>query len=374
LDCGPEWVSREGLEEFSALSRKLRFQPGAGLPGRVWKSREPVWVQNVTRDENFPRAAVAEKVGLKAALAIPILSNEDVIAVIEFFLREPRNEDERLVKVIAAVASQLGMVIERKRAADALNLLNAELEQRVAQRTAALDTKSRELETFAYSVAHDLKAPLRGIDGYSRLLFEDHGAKLDDEGRTFLQNIQSSSKEMNQLIEDLLAYSRLERREMKPDRLELCPLINALVEQKKHDATARGIDFVVNVNGGTVVADPTGLAQALRNYLDNAVKFTRDAPAPRIEVGAQENEFGCRLWVRDNGVGFDMKYHDQIFEIFKRLHLDDDYAGTGIGLAIVRKVMERAGGRAWAESQPGAGATFYLEIPNDRTSKGQFHE
>src|SRR5262249_44189433 len=158
-------------------------------------------------------------------LAFPILSNDEVIAVVEFFLREPRTEDEHLVKVIAAVASQLGLVIERKRAADALNLLNTELEQRVAQRTAALDTKSRELETFAYSVAHDLKAPLRGIDGYSRLLFEDYAAKLDDEGRSFLRNIQSSSKEMSQLIEDLLAYSRVERREMRPDRLELAPLI-----------------------------------------------------------------------------------------------------------------------------------------------------
>jgi len=254
-------------------------------------------------------------------------------------------------------------VIERKRAADALNLLNAELEQRVSQRTADLGIKSRELETFAYSVAHDLKAPLRGIEGYSRLLVEDHADKLDEEGRFFLENINNSSEEMNRLIEDLLAYSRIERRTMKPDRLELGPFITALVEQKKYEETGRGIDFVLNVNGGKVVADAIGLTLALRNYLDNAIKFSRHTKAPRIEVGAWENEGSCRVWVRDNGVGFDMKYHDQIFEIFRRLHFDEDYRGTGVGLAIVRKAMERMGGRAWAESETGRGATFYLEIP-----------
>ena len=363
LECGPQWGSGHGLEEFKAFSRNIRFQPGFGFPGRVWKSREPAWIQNVTSDEIFLRAGVAQQSGLRGALAIPIISGEEVIAVLQFFLREPREEDERMVRVIAAVASQLGMVIERKRAADALNLLNAELEQRVSQRTADLGIKSRELETFAYSVAHDLKAPLRGIEGYSRLLVEDHADKLDEEGRFFLENINNSSEEMNRLIEDLLAYSRIERRTMKPDRLELGPFITALVEQKKYEETGRSIDFVLNVNGGKVVADAIGLTLALRNYLDNAIKFSRHTKAPRIEVGAWENEGSCRVWVRDNGVGFDMKYHDQIFEIFRRLHFDEDYRGTGVGLAIVRKAMERMGGRAWAESETGRGATFYLEIP-----------
>jgi hypothetical protein len=276
----------------------------------------------------------------------------------------------RIIGVLTLIALQASLIaillIERRRrqrAKEALDRLNAELEQRVRERTAALDAKSRELETFAYSVAHDLKAPLRGIDGYSRLLLEDHAGKLDDEGRSFLHTIHASTEEMGRLIEDLLTYSRLERQEMIPDRLELRPLIAAVVEQKQHEVAGRGIDFVLEVNGGTAVADARGLAQALRNYLDNAIKFTRDAATPRIEVGAQENEHGCRIWVRDNGVGFDMKYHDRIFEIFQRLHRDEEYTGTGVGLAIVRKAAERMGGRAWAESEPGRGATFYLEIP-----------
>jgi signal transduction histidine kinase len=251
----------------------------------------------------------------------------------------------------------------RRRAKEALDQLNAELETRIEDRTSALNAKSRELEVFAYSVAHDLKAPLRGIDGYSRLLLEEYAGKLDDEGRNFLQTIQDSTDEMSQLIDDLLAYSRLERREFKPDRIQLGPMIDSLVEEKKRGATEHPIDFVIDVNGATVLADASGLAQSLRNYLDNAIKFTGKVAEPCIEVGSKESAESCLLWVRDNGIGFDMKYHDRIFDIFQRLHVSDDYPGTGIGLAIVRKAMERMGGRAWASSEPGHGATFYLEIP-----------
>jgi signal transduction histidine kinase len=251
----------------------------------------------------------------------------------------------------------------RQRARELLAQLNAELEQRIAVRTAALDAKTRELEAFTYSVAHDLKAPLRGIDGYSRLLLEDHKDELNDEGRSFLNTIQASAVEMNQLIQDLLDYSRLERRELNANRLELQPLVRAVVEQKQHEIVDREIDFQINVEDGYVMADANGLSQALKNYIDNAVKFTRDVPGPFVEVGSRETPGGCLLWVRDNGIGFDMKYHDRIFNIFQRLNHSEDYPGTGIGLAIVRKAMERLGGRAWAESEPGRGATFYLEIP-----------
>jgi signal transduction histidine kinase len=251
----------------------------------------------------------------------------------------------------------------RRRAKEALDRLNTELETRIEARTAALNAKTRELESFAYSVAHDLKAPLRGIDGYSRLLLDDYFEKLDDNGRSFLQTIQSSTDEMNQLIDDLLAYSRLERREIKPYRIELASIVSALVEEKRRDATTHQIDFVVDVNGATVLADASSLQQSLRNYLDNAIKFTSKTTAPRIEIGSKESDQSCVLWVRDNGIGFDMQQHDRIFDIFQRLNVSEDYPGTGIGLAIVRKAMERMGGRAWAEGTPGKGATFYLEIP-----------
>jgi signal transduction histidine kinase len=271
-----------------------------------------------------------------------------------------------LTLLVLQTAFIVALLVERRRrrlAKQALDRLNAELEERIAARTAALNAKSRELETFAYSVAHDLKAPLRGIDGYSRLLLEDHAATLNEEGRTFLETISSSTEEMSQLIDDLLDYSRLERREFNPAPVELGPLVANIVGQKKRETTESSIDFIVDVNGGSVVADLSGLTQALRNYLDNAVKFTKKVSEPRIEVGSEEKSKNVVVWVRDNGVGFDMKYHDRIFNIFQRLNHSDDYPGTGIGLAIVRKAMERMGGRAWAESQPGMGATFYIEIP-----------
>jgi signal transduction histidine kinase len=276
----------------------------------------------------------------------------------------------RIVGVVVLLALQTLVItlllLERKRrqrARAALDKLNAELEERIAARTVALDNKSRELETFAYSVAHDLKAPLRGIDGYTRLLLEDHLKNLNDEGRGFLDVIHSSTVEMNQLIDDLLEYSRLERREFKPDRFELKPVISTVVEQKKRELTNSNIEFVLNVNGGSVLADSNGLTQSLRNYIDNAVKFTHNVPNPRIEVGAKEHASNVQVWVQDNGVGFDMKYHDRIFDIFQRLNPVEEYPGTGVGLAIVRKAMQRMGGRAWAKSEPGHGATFFLEIP-----------
>jgi len=275
-----------------------------------------------------------------------------------------------IVGVIALVILQSAVITlllaergRRRRAREALDRLNAELETRIEARTAALDAKSRELESFAYSVAHDLKAPLRGIEGYSRILLEDYARSLDVKGLNFVQTIQDSTDEMNQLIDDLLAYSRLERRELNTDRIELVPIINSLLEEKKRETVEHPVDFVVNLNGATVLADASGVAQSVRNYLDNAIKFTGKIAAPRIEVGAKESGESCLLWVRDNGIGFDMKYHDRIFDIFQRLNVTEDYPGTGIGLAIVRKAMERMGGRAWAESELGHGATFYLEIP-----------
>lgn len=276
----------------------------------------------------------------------------------------------QIVVVLAVLLLQTSLIAvllferrRRKRAKQALDRLNAELETRIEARTAALNAKTRELESFAYSVAHDLKAPLRGIDGYSRVLLDDYSQKLDDSGRSFLQTIQNSTDEMNHLIDDLLAYSRIERREVRPGRVELKPIVNALVEEKRRETTAQHIDFVVDLNGVTVLADASALNQSVRNYLDNAIKFSSRATQPRVEIGSKESERTCVLWIRDNGIGFDMKDHERIFDLFQRLNVADDYPGTGIGLAIVRKAIERMGGRAWAESTPGQGATFYLEIP-----------
>ncbi|MCC6613653.1 MAG: PAS domain S-box protein [Anaerolineae bacterium] len=254
-------------------------------------------------------------------------------------------------------------VTERKQAVEEIRQLNADLEQRVAERTVELEAKNRELETFTYSVSHDLKAPLRGIDGYSRLLLEDYLDQVDEEGRSFLQNIRIAADQMNQLIDDLLAYSRLERRPLQSERVNPQKLTQSLVAERAAEIKAREVTVTLSIPDTTVTADPNGLAMALRNLLDNALKFTKQAEKAVIEFGGREADSSCILWVRDNGIGFDMKYHDRILEMFQRLHRAEDYPGTGIGLAIVHKAMQRMGGRVWAESEAGQGATFYLEVP-----------
>ena len=254
-------------------------------------------------------------------------------------------------------------ITEQKKVEEEVHQLNATLEQRVAARTAELETKNREMETFTYSVSHDLKAPLRGIDGYSRLLLDDHADQLDEQGASFLRTIRQATEQMNRLIDDLLAYSRLERRSVSMVKINPRELIDNILAERSQELTSRNVHISISLPCLLITAEPEGLAQALRNLLDNALKFTRSVVEPCIEIGGFETETACTLWMKDNGIGFDMKYHDRVFEIFQRLHRLEEYPGTGIGLALVRKVMQRVGGRAWAESAPGAGATFFLEIP-----------
>jgi PAS domain S-box-containing protein len=271
-------------------------------------------------------------------------------------ITDQQGRSERIVATLRDIG-------DRKRAEDAVHRLNAELEQRVVERTAKLEKANRQLETFTYSVAHDLKAPLRGIDGYGRLLLDEFADKLDDQGRQFLRNMREGTQKMNQLLDDLLVYSRLDFQDAPVEQLDLRELVHALLAREDEEVRARGVTINVGESMGTVVADREGLSMALRNLLGNALKFTRTTPSPLIEIGGKVEAGGCLPWVRDNGIGFDMKYHDQIFAIFQRLQRSEDYPGTGVGLAIVSKAMERMGGRAWAESQPGRGATFYLEMP-----------
>ena len=264
---------------------------------------------------------------------------------------------------IISVMSVIEDVTERREAEAALHKLNVELEKRVAERTAQLEATNKELETFAYSVSHDLKAPLRGIDGYSRFLQEDYGDVLDEEGTTLLSNIRRSTKQMNQLIDDLLAYSRLDRQKVRRVPINLAQIVQTLVVEQQEAIAARDATIARKGLDVTVMADPDGLAMALRNLLDNALKFTPETRQPVIEIGCEATVDGYRIWVQDNGIGFDMTFQERIFEVFQRLHRSEAYPGTGVGLAMVRRAVERLGGTVWAESERGKGATFYLEIP-----------
>lgn len=226
----------------------------------------------------------------------------------------------------------------------------------------------RELEAFAHTVAHDLKAPLRGMEGFARALVEDYAARLDATGRYYLAMMQTSARRLGQLVDDLLRYSRLERREMKRERVVLRPLLERVCEQLQVEIRARGLTVRMDLAVEVVEAEREALHSALANLVENAVKFNRGRGGA-ITIKSLREVNAIILSVADTGIGFDMKYHDRIFRIFERLHREEDYSGTGVGLAIVRKVAERHGGQTWAVSEPGKGSTFYLALPANAGGK-----
>jgi PAS domain S-box-containing protein len=237
------------------------------------------------------------------------------------------------------------------------------LERRVAERTADLSEAYRESQSFAHAVAHDLRAPLRAIEGFSHLLMESCGDKLDATERGYIVRVRRGALQMASLIEGLLAYSRMEHREVLLGRIDLGSMLSELVEEAEERTRSCGARIEVQVPAVEVRGDREGLGVVFRNLIENALKFTRHGVPPLIQIGARLDEDSVVVWVRDNGIGFDQDYHDKIFEIFQRLHGRDEYEGTGIGLALARKAMQRMGGRIWAESRAGAGATFFVEVP-----------
>lgn len=245
--------------------------------------------------------------------------------------------------------------------------LNVHLEERVAERTRQLQMAYEELEGFSYAVAHDLKAPLRAIDGFGQLLDDTLRDGSDAQSRTYLTRIRRGAIKMASLIDDLLAYSRIERRALTTQTIDLHLLITNVVEQSSQEIQSRGIALRMTVPALQVRADVEGLQLVIRNILENAIKFTQGVAAPTLDISARENGDDVEIVIRDNGIGFDMQYHEQIFKLFHRLHRDDQFQGTGIGLALVRKALERMRGSIRAESSEGKGAAFHVTIPRGKS-------
>jgi PAS domain S-box-containing protein len=252
-------------------------------------------------------------------------------------------------------------VTDRKRAEEEVRMLNVELEQRVRSRTAELEAANRELEAFAHSVSHDLRAPLRGIDGWSMALLEDYGPRLDAQGQKYLGRVRSEAQRMGTLIDDLLHLSRVGRAQLVPAQVDLSALAESIVARLKEAHPGRRIEFTVEPHL-RCTGDARLLEIALTNLLDNAVKFTAPRNPARVEFGKTESEGTLAFFVHDNGVGFDMAYAGMLFGAFQRLHKASEFPGTGVGLATVQRVIHRHGGRIWAEARVGAGATFYFTL------------
>ena len=249
-----------------------------------------------------------------------------------------------------------------KEQSELLNLLNTELEQRVAERTAELEAANTELESFSYSVSHDLRAPLRHINGFSLALLEDYSDKLDGVGRDFLKQLREASQEMAQLIDDVLRLARVTRTEMHREEVDLSELAAGVLDELQMTEPNRSITVAVQ-NGLFAYGDKRLLEIVLTNLLGNAWKFSSKKGAAEITFGREIANENAAYFVRDNGAGFDMEFADKLYGAFQRLHSVNEFEGTGIGLATVRRVINRHGGHIWAEGAVGKGATFYFTLP-----------
>ena len=346
LDSVTNILECERLQKAKGDTQGLRYH--ASVP--IWIGDETIGVMNLVGSE---RGLFSEE----DARNLYAVGNQLGLALSRARLHE--NLEQLVRERTAALAAEMA---ERQRAEDEVRKLNAVLEQRVLERTAQLEAANAELESFSYSVSHDLRAPLRAIDGFARMLEADYADRLDHEGRRMLGVVGESSRKMGMLIDDLLAFSRLGRKPISSGHIDTGGLVAEVLDELRGQFPDRWP--VVTVDPlPPAPGDRTLVRQVWVNLLSNAVKFSAKTAAPVIRVSGRMENKEIIFSVQDNGAGFDMQYYHKLFGVFQRLHSADEYPGTGVGLAIVQRIVARHGGRVWAEGKPDEGATFYFALP-----------
>jgi signal transduction histidine kinase len=334
-------------EEFRAATESSAFSSGEGLVGRVFASGESTWVPDLAGEPSFTRRELALN---GAAAVVPIRVGSDVVGVLEFFAGEPREADPEFLNVLTQIGVQLGRAVER-----------ADSQDQLRRRAEDLARSNADLEQFAYVASHDLQEPLRMVSSYMQLLSERYENQLDETGQRYIHYAVDGASRMQSLVRDLLSFSRVGSR-----GAELTPTdLNRVLEQ-----TLGNFELAIKESGAVVTSDrlprvlgdSAQLTQLFQNLIGNAIKF-RGSTQPEVRIQVEQQTGEWLVSVSDNGVGFDQKYAERIFVIFKRLHGREEYPGTGIGLAISKKIVERHGGRIWAESEIGRGTTIRFTLP-----------
>ena len=351
---------------------------GRGPTGTSIRTGKVYYAQDYATDPRMaPWRDMALQRGYQSGIALPLRNEEEksILGALTIYAAQPNGFTAEEIRMLEELSADLtfGIItlrtrVIRKQAEDALRhseeryrLLSVELEQRVRERTAQLEVSNQELEAFSYSVSHDLRAPLRGIDGWSLALQEDYGAQLDPQAHEYLDRVRAETQRMGQLIDDLLQLARVSRADMHRVPVDLTTIAQTVVARLHNSYAARQVEFVIQPDL-TVSGDERLLEVVLTNLLDNACKFSGRQAVARIEFGCREEGGEAVFFVCDNGAGFDMKYAQKLFGAFQRMHKMTDFPGTGIGLATVQRIIHRHGGRVWAEAKPNLGATFYFTL------------
>ena len=337
----------EAIERWVATAREqLSSWDGGGVPNAVFSSPFSGEAGELDRD-----------------VGLPIVVGGNFYGVLRFSSRaSQRRLTPGQIKALEILVGTAASALEAASLLTQLRGLNRDLEQRVRERTQELQSANADLESFSYSVSHDLRAPLRAVDGFCQMFIEEFGEGVPEEGRRILEKVRAGTVRMNQLIDGLLRLARFSRQPLNTRRVHTGALVTQVVANFRDQLNGRSVQMVVG-ELPDCLGDGALLEQVFTNLTSNALKFTAGRPDTRIEIGSQRMDSEVAYFVKDNGVGFDMRYADRLFGVFQRLHSQTEFEGTGIGLSIVHRIIRRHGGRTWAEGALQKGATFYFTLP-----------